>query len=100
MIIPRFSQDKEHLLLELNDSEAEYWSSRACGITCVRMAIAALTGTVVPLRELISFAGQNYPYIDYIKSDGAERTADIFTEAQGWLNYGLIKTIAKTYNVF
>jgi len=86
MIIPYFSQDYDALISELSPEEARFWSTNSCGIICVRIAIAALTGTTVPLQELIAFREKKYTFIDTIKT-GEEKELPLFDEKNGWLNY-------------
>lgn len=99
ILVPHFSQKIEELRLELSETEADFWSHNACGIICARMAIVALTGEKIPLRELLDFSQDTYEFIDYAKS-GERKVLHIFDEKTGWLNYGLVKKVAARYRVF
>jgi hypothetical protein len=63
------------------------------------MAIAALTGEKIALRDLFAFSKDTYEFIDYAKS-GEKKTLPLFGEKTGWLNYGLVKKVAARYGVF
>lgn len=84
--VPFFSQrlDKNNYKIEgfTNVSRAKYWSSRICGLACLKMAIHALTNRNIQLFELLQ--------------KGLEINA--YSENVGWYHNGLVK-LAQIYGL-
>jgi hypothetical protein len=77
--VPHFSQDFEALRREIPESDARFWSEKACGLICARMAITALTDKIIPLPELLAFSDESYDFIDFTKT-GEHKSFPVFSE--------------------
>lgn len=81
--VPFYSQrlDKNNYKREgfTNINEAKFWSSRSCGLACVKMAIQAFTGENIPLKTLLI--------------EGLD--IDAYSEQYGWYHKGLARLVNK-----
>lgn len=84
--VPFYSQRLDKLNYKVegfsNFNDAKFWSSRVCGLACIKMAIGAFQGIKVPLHDLLE--------------KGLRINA--YTEESGWYHKGLVD-LARLYGL-
>jgi hypothetical protein len=69
-----------------NPEEYAYWTSRACGVACVKMCVEALGGTERPLIEWARRGVELGGYLSELRPDGSQAE-------RGWLHSALAELI-------